>query len=83
MAASPELPDFHELLIELDQLERREREVSALRRRLHDRLNAFPNEVTAERERQISAERRELHREIDLLRARLAPFRLHLEKNLD
>lgn len=59
------------LLVELEHLERREREVSALRKKLHDRLDSFPNDVTLARERQVSAERRELHARIDELRAAL------------
>ena len=54
-------PDPSSLLVELEQLERREREVSAFRKRLHDRLDSFPNDVTQAHERQVSAERRELH----------------------
>jgi len=64
-------PDAHSLLAELEHLERREREVSAFRRKLHDRLDSFPNEVLQAREREISTERRELHGRIDLLRAEL------------
>ena len=60
----------------LVQLEAREREVSALRRKLHDRLASFPNESTAERERELSKERRELHAEIDALRAQRSALRL-------
>ncbi len=60
----------------LTQLEAREREISALRRKLHDRLASFPNESTTERERELSRERRELHAEIDSLRARRSALRL-------
>ena len=63
------------LFVELEELERREREISAIRRRLHDRLDSFPNEVARRQEAAISAERRELHRRIDELRARLASDR--------
>jgi hypothetical protein len=63
--------DPSSLLVELEHLERREREVSALRRKLHDRLDSFPNEVTQAREREVSAERRDLHFRIDQLRAML------------
>ncbi len=59
------------MLADLAQLERRERDVSMLRRKLHDRLDRFPNEVTQTREREVSTERRELHRRIDQLRALL------------
>jgi hypothetical protein len=64
-------PDPTNLLVELEQLERREHEVSAFRKRLHDRLDSFPNEVTQAHERQVSDERRELHGRIDELRATL------------
>ena len=60
------------LAAELIALEHEEREVSALRRRLHERLASFSNEVTVERERELSRHRRELHRRIDLLRDELA-----------
>ena len=60
----------------LERLEAREREVSSLRRKLHDRLASFPNESTVERERELSRERRELHAEIDALRARRSALRL-------
>ncbi len=61
------------LFAKLEELELREQEVSARRRRLHARLDSFPNDVAAEEERRVSSERRELHREIDSLRARLKP----------
>ena len=64
-------PNSSSLRVELEHLDRREREVSALRRKLHDRLDSFPNEVLQAREREISTERRELHGRIDLLRAEL------------
>ena len=47
------------MLVELEQLEVREREVSAIRRKLHDRLDTFPNEITAKREQEVSKERRQ------------------------
>ena len=53
----------------LEQLESEERQMSALRRKLHDRLASFPNEVTEETERAISQQRSELHVRIDALRA--------------
>ena len=57
----------------LEQLEAEERDISAVRRKLHDRMATFagvgvPHLET--REREISKERRELHRRIDELRAR-------------
>jgi len=71
--AHDHLPDFDELLAELVGLERHERQVSDERRRLHLRLDTFPNELDAAREKAISAERRQLHLRIDALRARLRP----------
>jgi hypothetical protein len=64
--------DSDVLRVELLELERREREISALRRRLHDQLDSFPNAVTQARERRVSDERRTLHRRIDTLRAELS-----------
>jgi chromosomal replication initiation ATPase DnaA len=60
-----------ELRTRLEKLEAEEREISALRRKLHDRLASFPNEVTEQHEREVSKQRRELHAQIDALRARL------------
>jgi hypothetical protein len=69
--ASQTFFDLNRMLVELEQLERREREVSNLRRQLHMNLDAFPNEVMAQREKQVSQERRRLHRRIDILRSEL------------
>jgi hypothetical protein len=69
--ASQSFFDLNKMLVELEQLEVRELEVSAMRRKLHDRLDAFPNEVTAKREKEVSKERRSLHRRIDILRGEL------------
>jgi hypothetical protein len=69
--ASQTFFDFNAMIVELEQLEQQERKVSAYRRQLHDRLDAFPNELTEKRERQVSATRRALHRRIDVLRAQL------------
>jgi hypothetical protein len=55
----------------LERLETEEREISSLRRRIHDRLASFPNEVTEQQEREISAKRRALHAQIDEVRVRL------------
>ena len=67
------LLDLNALALELLRLERRELEVSALRRKLHERLSSFPNESTQRREREVSDERRAIHRRIDELRAQLPP----------
>ena len=61
-----------ELAVELIRLERDERQVSALRRKMHERLASFPNELSEARERELSLHRRHLHARIDLLRAELA-----------
>jgi hypothetical protein len=53
----------------LADLEAEEVEVSRLRRKLHDRLASFPNEVAQQQERELSARRRALHVRIDALRA--------------
>jgi hypothetical protein len=71
----PKTPDIDELMLELEQLEHREREISALRSKIFDRLASFPNEITQGKEREVSAERRAIHRRIDELRAQLAPLR--------
>jgi hypothetical protein len=63
--------DEAQLRTRLEQLEAEEREVSALRVKLHERLASFSNEVAVEQERELSARRRELHEEIDRIRGRL------------
>ena len=73
--AAEQLPDIDELLADLARLERDEKDLSDVRRRLHDRIDlGFPNEVTLGRERQVSEDRRQLHCRIDELRIQLAPF---------
>ena len=73
--AAEQLPDIDALLADLARLERDEKELSDVRRRLHDRIDlGFPNEVTLGRERQVSEDRRQLHCRIDELRIQLAPF---------
>lgn len=63
--------DEADLRKRLAELEAEEREVSALRVKLHERLASFSNDVVQERERELSARRRELHEEIDRIRGRL------------
>jgi hypothetical protein len=73
--AVEKLPDYHDLLAELSQLEQEERALSTVRAKLHDRIDlGFPNDLTIARERQVSDERRALHRRIDALRFEVAPF---------
>jgi hypothetical protein len=62
-------PDSDDLDALIEQLEAEEREVSALRRKLHDRLSSFPNAVTTQQEQALSEQRRELQARIDELRA--------------
>jgi hypothetical protein len=69
--ASQTFFDLKGMLVELEQLELREREVSALRHELHETLDHAPNDIVAQREREVSNERRRLHRRIDILRAEL------------
>jgi hypothetical protein len=66
--------DLDALAAELAGLVLEERQLSSVRRRLHEQIdNGFPNEVVVRREREISAQRRALHRRIDGLRHRLGP----------
>ena len=60
-----------ELRARLVELQEEEREVSALRVKLHERLASFGNPVAEEQERELSAKRRELHAEIDRIRGLL------------
>ncbi len=61
----------------LEDLEREERRVSALRRKLHDRIAFFPDETgeLVRQEREVSQQRRELHRRIDELREQRSRLR--------
>lgn len=60
--------DLTDLEAALDELDAEEREISAIRRKLHDRLAMFPNDGIAAKEREVSLTRRRLHRRIDALR---------------
>jgi len=66
---NPSQLDDDELDRALAELEAEEAEVSRLRRRLHDLLASFPNEVAQQQEQEVSKRRRELHMRIDALRA--------------
>jgi hypothetical protein len=61
--------DDNDLDARIEELEAEERHVSNLRRHVHDRLAAFPNEGILEQERELSNRRHELHVEIDELRS--------------
>jgi uncharacterized protein involved in exopolysaccharide biosynthesis len=62
------MEEFSDLDERLEKLEAEEREVSALRGKLHDRLSSFTNAETERRERELSERRKELHDEIDRLK---------------
>lgn len=63
--------DEAELRAKLIELQKEERDVSAQRVKLHERLASFSNAVAQEKERELSAKRRELHDEIDRIRGLL------------
>lgn len=63
--------DEAELRARLVELEKEEREVSALRVKVHERLASFANPVAEEQERELSEKRRALHVEIDRIRGLL------------
>lgn len=63
--------DEAELRAKLLQLQDEERDVSAQRVKLHERLSSFGNPVAEEQERELSVKRRELHAEIDRIRGLL------------
>ena len=64
--------DEAELRAKLAELREEEREVSAQRVKLHERLASFGNPVAEEQERELSEKRRELHAEIDRIRGLLS-----------
>jgi hypothetical protein len=64
--------DTKSLRAELEQLEAEEREISMIRRKMHERIDrGFPNDLLIAQERKLSRERRALHLRIDLLRVEL------------
>ncbi len=75
MAAAPNLPDF-DLALERVQLQRRLSDVERRHERLEERLEAFPNEVTAKEERRVASELEAVNNRIDEIDATLIPFRL-------
>ena len=75
--------DDEELDRVLAELEAEEAEVSRLRRKLHDRLASFPNEVAQQQEHEVSKKRRELHVRIDALRAERSKRREELAEEHD
>jgi uncharacterized protein YeeX (DUF496 family) len=58
-----------ELEAALDELDAEERQISAIRRRLHDKIERFPSDDLFAQERELSRQRRELHARISDLRA--------------
>ncbi len=76
--APEQIADTGALAAELEQLVHEERQLSAVRRRLHEQIDkGFPNDVIFRREREVSDRRRALHRRIDALRNSLAPSAPH------
>ncbi len=73
--------DAEDLSALIARLEAKERELSDLRRKLHDRLSSFPNEVTAQQERELSQQRAELQARIDALRAARSAQRAERQPN--
>ena len=68
---------------ELEKLEEEERDISVVRRRLHDRLAIFPEGGALEleaREAELSQRRREIHRRIDELRAQRNALRTRSDR---
>lgn len=63
------MEERHDLDERLEKLEAEEREVSAQRAKLHDRLASFSNAATQRHERELSERRKQLHDEIDRLKA--------------
>ena len=76
-------PDGQDLDALIEQLEGEEREISELRRKLHDRLSSFPNEVTSQQERELSQQRAELQARIDTLRAQRSAERAERAKQAE
>jgi hypothetical protein len=64
-----------ELVAQLARLELEESDVSARRRKFHDRIAIFPSPALLDAERELSLQRRELHRQIDAVRAELIALR--------
>ena len=78
MTGEPESQDLDGLI---EQLEAEERDLSDLRRKLHDRLASFPNDVTSQQERALSKQRAELQARIDALRATRSAERAKRQSN--
>ena len=63
--------DEAELRAKLVELQDEERDLSAQRVKLHERLASFSNAVAEQQERELSVKRRDLHAEIDRIRGLL------------
>jgi len=76
------IEDERTLEAELAKLEEEERDLSLLRRKLHDRMAIFPDGANVEeleaREMELSRQRRELHMRIDEIRAQRNALRARL-----
>lgn len=60
--------DLTDLEAALDELDAEEREISAIRRKLHDKIARFPTDELVAQEAAVSAQRRDLHARINELR---------------
>jgi hypothetical protein len=67
-----------ELLTQLARLEREERQVSARRLKLHDRIASFPTAEHEQSELELSRHRRDLHRQIDAVHAEIEAIRAEI-----
>lgn len=61
-------PDLEAMQAELARLLQEEREISAMRREMHARIDSFPGPLVVAEARKLSRERRDLHLRIDQLR---------------
>ena len=67
-----------ELLSQLARLEREERQVSARRHLLHERIARFPTPEHERSEHELSRQRRDLHRQIDAVHAEIEAIRAEI-----
>jgi hypothetical protein len=67
-----------ELISQLARLELEDRQVSARRRKLHERIAKFPTPEHEQAERELSRYRRDLHRQIDAVQAEIEAIRAEI-----
>jgi hypothetical protein len=78
MAADPELPDFHDLQLELIRLERAEADTARRHAIVSERHGAFPSDFTRAQERQLAANLAAIRGRIEVRQAQLLPIRRRL-----